>query len=719
MKTAKEEGKLASAEQHHGLDPEVRLSALQLMAAAVRCNHRVFVSQWESLLPDHAATALQPVAPTLFHLLLFDPSPRIRVAASFAITVLLEDSRPYLLQADDRVHGTASFTPYAVRLGAMVRELHTGLFYVVQHEPVPHVLAAALKTLVTLILNTPYFKLAVAASLVEFLAGPSFSATLIHRDRSARTNAIAVLTAALSTPKPVPGLGEAFPSASRAWFAALSPALDDPHPPLRAEALRAFAASARHHRPHVMQHWPWLLGQLKRLVLDRDAQVRNAVVQAVEKFTQSVDDAAAGTTPGDMDDIGVVAAPSIAGVPLLEAAQWRDLLFYILGPLLRDPLPATRALAVACHAHIPGPTLLEFQGPELATLVAELGAAAVGGAPAVQAAVCRVLGGWVYHPAVAECLHHIQDITHCLASMLGPSLALATRSRAAWAYANLCDALRASGYRGLPSADTLMTQLLQAALSMPSDNPKVTCHLVRAVGNLGHSAGAARLWNPLAPAGPSVFALITQLLVSAVGDLNVKVRWNGCHGLGLLLSNPALPAVLTAVQAEVTVAVMALTGALQNDENFKVRIQAGLALLGVDRQALTGPLLCALWGAVVAALQNMHVVANFEQYKASQLLRDQLFANLRRLVDLCTPLEVLPDLRPLLLAQGPYLLSVLDSIEVPHPESRDLDAALAQLAVSTAEAVVADEDHATTAAPALSPASTTFPAEFQTLRQFL
>lgn len=33
---------------------------------------------------------------------------------------------------------------------------------------------------------------------------------------------------------------------------------------------------------------------------------------------------------------------------------------------------------------------------------------------------------------------------------------------------------------------------------------QVTCHLVRAVGNLGHSAGAARLWNPLAPAGPSV-----------------------------------------------------------------------------------------------------------------------------------------------------------------------------------------------------------------------
>lgn len=32
-------------------------------------------------------------------------------------------------------------------LGFMVRELHTGLFYVVQHEPVPHVLAAALKVL--------------------------------------------------------------------------------------------------------------------------------------------------------------------------------------------------------------------------------------------------------------------------------------------------------------------------------------------------------------------------------------------------------------------------------------------------------------------------------------------------------------------------------------------------------------------------------------------
>ena len=109
------------------IDVELRTQAMQLLSFAVRSNHRSFISQWVHLLPDHGATAQRPFTPTLFTSLLFDPAAKVRSAANYAVTVLLEDSRPYLQQADDKKPGSASFTAYSVRLGCMMKEMHLGL----------------------------------------------------------------------------------------------------------------------------------------------------------------------------------------------------------------------------------------------------------------------------------------------------------------------------------------------------------------------------------------------------------------------------------------------------------------------------------------------------------------------------------------------------------------------------------------------------------------
>lgn len=725
-------------------DTEVRLAALQLLSSAARCSHKAFVGQWLSLLPDQPSSDSNPTAPTLFTALRFDPVPRVRSAACFALTVLLEDARPYLQQANDRTPLAASFVPYAVRLGAMLLETHLQLFTAVSNEVAPNVLTMCFKTLATLITNTPYGRLSLGPRLLDFLAGAPYTAASSHWDPAVRTAALSVLTATLSTPKGFPGIGDFLCGSGAALLALVEGALLDPHPPVRAEALRIHGALAACHRPHIQQRWDGLLNTLTAMIVDREPSVRQGVIQLVHNYTEGTggsEDAAlsSGLDPDEAQS---------SGAADVSRAEWDALLTRLLAPARHDPVPATRAAAFSCFAHMPAPVIAELQDNELGGMLAWLFLAAGQDVPPVRVAVCRVLGAWVYHPTVTQNTAIIRDIAVCLERLLAASSPTPVRVRASWAVANLCDALRQSRCRGLTNPDSLILDLLSLATAAVPNSHKVKCNLVRAVGNLSNVASGACLLGPVAntrghqteasaapsfggwsrrdsahtPTPTSILQIIIDRQLDAFEDANVKVRWNGCCSVGHLLANPALPPLAPTVLPLITAGIAALAAALQRDHNFKVRIQAGNALLGAGRWALSDATVPLVWAAVLDAIDNAHVVADFDQYKFSQLLRDQLHANLRQLIRECVPLTEFPSLLPVLQPRATTLLLALDAIEgASSPDtSGDLDAALADLAVATAEAVVSDADHPRTSPPRPPPAVTVpMDGEFAEIRTLL
>ena len=64
--------------------------------------------------------------------------------------------------------------------------------------------------------------------------------------------------------------------------------------------------------------------------------------------------------------------------------------------------------------------------------------------------------------------------------------------------------------------------------------------------------------------------VIMSELTAAIQEPNTKVRWNGCYGIGNVLSNPAFATIFSSVEGRLADAIKALSTALQHDENFKV-----------------------------------------------------------------------------------------------------------------------------------------------------
>lgn len=81
------------------------------------------------------------LTPSIFTVILHDPSAKVRSVASSTLTIIIDGSKNYLLAANERylfiylsfTHPvsaktkTGSFTPFSQTLGSMIREIHNGL----------------------------------------------------------------------------------------------------------------------------------------------------------------------------------------------------------------------------------------------------------------------------------------------------------------------------------------------------------------------------------------------------------------------------------------------------------------------------------------------------------------------------------------------------------------------------------------------------------------
>ncbi|PSN51517.1 hypothetical protein C0J52_09941 [Blattella germanica] len=181
----------------------------------------------------------------------------------------------------------------------------------------------------------------------------------------------------------------------------------------------------------------------------------------------------------------------------------------------------------------------------------------------------------------------------------------------------------------------LLLKLLETSIKASQDNEKVRTNAVRAVGNFLRLVSEDVLGSFREPAERAVAILVKN---ASTGGY-MKVRWNACYAIGNMLRNSALYAEPFSWQSLVFGALAKL---VQDMRNFKVRINAALALAVPACRRHYGPHYITLWTALLDALDNSQNMDDFSEYKHRDNFLDQICISLSHLASLATKEDLSP-----------------------------------------------------------------------------
>ncbi|KAJ3190954.1 HEAT repeat-containing protein 6 [Irineochytrium annulatum] len=456
--------------------------------------------------------------------------PKVRVAASNALSAFLDGSRQYLSVAEASKSGrSGSFTSLSQKLFEQLGRIHTALVRVVSTELVPSVLIAQLKCLAILVRNAPYDRLeeSTKTTLYRTVFG-----RLEHPDPGAQSASMEVMVAILDVGialdiSGVPDAGLVNPATPPSRLrTAIDVAVDSVSgtrggPTLQVTSLDLLGALVRRDVLLMFRHWDRVNPVIEAALAGVNGLVRVAALKVVEQY---------GECLKALDDEKFrIACASIT-----------------LGMLTDDD-------------------------------------------PNVKCSACRALGVFVTYASMRDDRLFLLDVATALPT-LSADARLNVRVRVSWALANLCDALVVlvqppptdtggdiiTGTIGLEEVgfgDSAFDSLVKSSIRLSIDNEKCRSNGVRALGNIIRVCPRKYL---IAQAESTVkdaaMAVIKNLEAGAF-----KNRWNAAHAAQNILRADHIPLVSVSWRDPI---LTALTTATRSCKNFKVRINAAAALCG-------------------------------------------------------------------------------------------------------------------------------------------
>nr|XP_006815814.1 PREDICTED: HEAT repeat-containing protein 6-like [Saccoglossus kowalevskii] len=194
----------------------------------------------------------------------------------------------------------------------------------------------------------------------------------------------------------------------------------------------------------------------------------------------------------------------------------------------------------------------------------------------VKSSAVRALGVYVVYPCLREDVLFVADTANVILNCLEDASVL-VRMKAAWSLGNLSDALvmnkdSSDAIFLQDFSDMLLQRLFTSAIKASEDNDKVKSNGVRAIGNL------LRYIKPSTMSKSGFTVLVEQSVQALVKNViggTMKVRWNACYAVGNMFKNADLPVGSSTWTSDV---YDALLGVVADCKNFKVRINAALAI---------------------------------------------------------------------------------------------------------------------------------------------
>ncbi|CAG9812627.1 unnamed protein product [Phaedon cochleariae] len=654
----------------------VRQAALNLFYNVVKHTDKSTVfSYWSSFIPDDCRSGQH----NLVICILKDPSPRSRMAALKVLLLLLTTSKSFLCQAESSDKST-SFTPFCVVLGLTLKELHRGLSLALT-EKFALVLTQILKCFAALVQATPYHRMSpgLITKVVRNLK------PLIHsnQDASVQVTALIVLGCVLASEPVVPETKEAMlkthcftnnqeidgktefateigvtntedidyvefvsdeedsSDSTMPWLLEkcinnlLSKSDEKPDPsdnneqgypkipvPVKLESLQVISAmSTNYFEILVSPYLGFITKALDVSLTDKYIDLRLHAGRAV-------------------DFIGQAIGRCLANKDMKAAIPFEDYLFFwqtLLNGSLVDLLQSEqhsilRAVGCDCLGSIGSDIFEKLPRDKQILCVTLLFAFSRDSENSVKAAAIRALGMCVLYPPLRDDPGFVVDTAEAIYSTLKDENLL-VRIKASWALGNLSDTLvlnRNCSKESEEIPEDLILKLLQISIKGSSDNDKIKMNTVRALGNLMQLFTDRMMEkSKLVEATEQAFgALVTSCTTGA----NVKVRWNACYGLGNALKNPCLYHKSSTTWQKLV--FDALAELVVSFRNFKVRINAALALSSPTLREHYGRFYFPVWTALLKALENSQHMEDFTEYKHRDHLIEQVCLSLGHLTTL-------------------------------------------------------------------------------------
>ncbi|ETV95297.1 hypothetical protein H310_11197 [Aphanomyces invadans] len=609
--------------------------------------------------------------PSVLTVAVVDPYDQVRLKVLHWLELLLPVvNAKATLSQNFKNASSMAFTTTGGALVRMIHQVHLVVLHTLQYEHETAVLVQAMKTLTTLVSLCPYPNMLQASSTPATLSLDAILQALAHYlhnalfapDHMVRVSALACLAALLSTPEPVSSvltwLSQPTPPVesplyhfnstpllrvrSRRFIEdMLSPAKSSssthaahhsssggrigtsPREPAstsmlhRLDAMSLLSKTAKNYATVLSAHWPRLSAFLLTAFRDMDQNVRLQAVKILENYVKG----------GNHTSHHL----AFMATHVIRAFQ--------------DPSHHVRASVCACFtllrpdewtAFADNPAFMEYF---LAT--------PRDASPVVRAAGFRLLGAMALVPVFKT-----RDFIGAIVRMgmdAATDSTLNVRVRVVWAIGNACttpgpdvpDSPDSPWLLRLLPPDSI-DQVLRCMLHLVDDNDKVASSVVRTLGLLTRWIVSAQYLEASDHSTPFTgdletlanTALLTDamtVLAKKVVDGAPKVRWNACHALAKVFHCPVLPLA----SAPWTPAVFnALTAAIAQQDNFKVRISAAMALRISCARASYGVFFHGIVQTILDALDAAVDLTDISEYKYKAQLELQLSFTLVHLVAL-------------------------------------------------------------------------------------
>ncbi|XP_033748444.1 HEAT repeat-containing protein 6-like [Pecten maximus] len=431
--------------------------------------------------------------------------------------------------------------------------------------------------------------------------------------------------------------------------------------PVRLESLQVLAHLTKGYFPIIRNSLAVLRDLIHKCMQDSDQVVRLHTIKLLDVLTQVLlQDVQVAEREGPENRVNVDLAKEF----------WS---FMLMGPLPNilqtETNNAVRATSCDCISNV-GPEVFAVLPMDKRILCITLVLGLTSDEDRiVRSAAVRAVGVYVLFPCLREDVSFIADAANSiLKSMTDTSLNV--RLKTAWSLANLCDALVLNKTEGDAQflqdfSNMLLQKLFTTATRACQDSDKVRSNAVRALGNLMRYLPKSSLEKCTfkIPVEEGVKALVKNITSGTM-----KVRWNACYAVSNLFKNPLLNQASTEWMRDI---ILALCGVVRDCKNFKVRINAALALGSPSDRDQYGDisLFLSVWEALIRGLETAEEVTDFAEYKYRGNLNNQICTTILHLITV-TQYDDLDKIDELLQVHFDLLLDYLEKIQNSPEEKR-------------------------------------------------
>ncbi|XP_003705551.3 HEAT repeat-containing protein 6 [Megachile rotundata] len=653
------------------MNSKVRLETVYLLQALIETSQsREMFGFW----PQIVATGSRSDARVLTRCILKESVSKVKQHMLSTLTELLTDAKPFLMHAEDVQH--KSFITFFGTVCLMIKELHFTLSLILSSESNIAVLTHTLKCAAALIQGTPYARLKVglATKLMR-----NCRPCIFHKDPTVRIAALSAFEAIASCDPITPEIFEILGKQSTMNIEldqlhlniSSNDNTDDQEEEIDAEDLKNNMVVNYNNKlleetnicflVHVclenisnkILSTPVRLQSLK-LIGRMVFSTRNLVFPYIELVTTTliaaVQDSETQVILHTCRALEIMAGCLInSDFEDNNATVFWNIIFEPMILLLQHQETIIREAACDCLGSISSTVFTQLPRQKAVLIITVIFGAVHDKESAVRAAALRALGMLVTLPALKEETGFLMDLAD-IVCLTADDKNLGVRIKGAWALANLCNCLSEEKdqeelVEHIP-LEILLPKIYQVSIKASKDSDKVKCNAVRALGSILYLCSDKHILNDTSSG-------LEALINCAILGNDMKVRWNACRALGLVLSKNPDNILPSSWRDQVFPALCSL---ICDSPNFKVRTNAAWALYSCNSY---GKYTVTLWKSITLAFENSQHVPSYIEYPHRDALIQQLCLTLSH-VAACT--EV-PDLLNLWTEIGEYVHDISNYIK--------------------------------------------------------